>query len=193
MDYREIMESALEAMGNMAEINNPYKKGHHKRVSSLSGKIAEEMGIESDDIYLIRVAASIHDIGEIAIPIDILCKVTRLTHIESMLLKEHPEKSFSILKDLKFPGIVAETILQHHERIDGSGYPRGLKGNEILRSAKIISVADTVDAIISDRSYHYARPVEQALKDIEQENNVLYDPEVVDACTVLFRNKGFTL
>jgi len=193
MDYQKILESAFKAMGAMAEINNPYKKGHHKRVAFLSGKIAEEIGIDRDNAYMIRVAASIHDIGEIAIPVDILCKVTKLTHIEFILLKEHSEKSFNILKDLEFPGIVAEIVRQHHERVNGSGYPRGLKDGETLKAAKILSVADVFDAITSDRSYHYAKPVEQALKDIEQGKNVLYDPEVVDTCATLFRDKGLTL
>jgi putative two-component system response regulator len=193
MDYQEILESAFQAMGKMAEINNPYKKGHHQKVSFLSGAIAEEMGVDRENVYLIQVAAGIHDIGEIAIPIDILCKVTKLTHIESMLLKEHPEKSFSILKDLKISGIMAEAVLQHHERINGSGYPRGLKGDKILKAAKILSVADTIDAIISDRPYHYARSIEQALKVIEEEKDTLYDAEVVETCISLFRNKGLTL
>ncbi len=191
VDYRVAMEGILDIAAKLVEMHNPYKRGHHKRVAGLSYAIAEEMGLSKDVCYCLWITGSIHDIGEISVPVDILCKATKLTHIEFILLKEHPRHAYNMIKDVEFPWPVAEIILQHHERLDGSGYPSGLKDRAILVEAKTIAVADVLESMISDRPYHFAIDIDRALKEIEKEKGTLYDPFVVDTCTKLFRKKGF--
>ncbi len=137
------------------------------------------------------MAGSIHDIGKISVPAEILSKPTQLTDLEFSLIKVHPQISYDILKDIDFPWPVAEIVLQHHERMDGSGYPQGLKGDEILAEARILMVADVVEAIASHRPYRPALGIEKALEEIRQDKGILYDPGVVEVCLRLFKEKGY--
>jgi HD-GYP domain-containing protein (c-di-GMP phosphodiesterase class II) len=149
------------------------------------------MGLDSNQTDGIRMAGIIHDLGKMGIPAEILSKPTRLTEIEYRLIKTHPMAGYDILKDVEFPWPIADIVLQHHERYNGSGYPAGLKGDEILLEARIIAVADVVEAIASYRPYRPAQGIETALEEIVKNKGILYDPAVVDACMLLFREKGY--
>jgi putative two-component system response regulator len=192
MGREPVIEGLLKAMGRLAETNNTYKKDHHRKVAVLARAIAGELGLSSDSVSCIWVAGNVHDIGEILVPIDILCKATKLTHIESMLLKEHPLNGYDILKEIDFPWPVAETVLQHHERIDGSGYPGGLRGDAIGPEAKVVAVADVAVAVLSDRPYRYAMTLEKALVELTKNMTGMLDANAVEACVALFSEKGFT-
>jgi HD-GYP domain-containing protein (c-di-GMP phosphodiesterase class II) len=139
------------------------------------------------------MAGMLHDVGKISIPSEILTKPTQLTALEFNLIKTHPDSGYEILKDIEFPWPIARIVLEHHERVNGSGYPRGLKENEILLESKIMSVADVVEAISSHRPYRPAHGIEAGLQEIADNKGVLYDAEVVDACLRLFREKSYTL
>jgi len=184
-----IIQIAQEIIGK----RDLYTAGHQKRVADLAGAIATEMRLPEDHIDAIRMAAVIHDIGKIAVPVPILVKPGKLTKEEFALIKEHSRAGYEILKDIPSPGPIADIVLQHHERLDGSGYPQGLKGGQILQEARIIAVADVVEAIASDRPYRPARGIDTALDEIAQGKGRLYDPEAVDACLRLFREKGYRL
>jgi PAS domain S-box-containing protein len=173
------------------EARDPYTAGHQRRVTDLARAIAAELGLSADRIEGIRMASSIHDIGKISIPAEILSKPTKLTDIEFSLMKAHAQYGYEILKDVESPWPLAEVVLQHHERINGSGYPRGLQGNEILMEAKILAVADVVESMASHRPYRPAKGIDTALEEIEKNKGILYDAEVVDVCLRLFREKGF--
>jgi HD-GYP domain-containing protein (c-di-GMP phosphodiesterase class II) len=149
------------------------------------------MGLSADRQDFIRTASSIHDIGKIAIPSEILSKPTKLTDLEFSLIKTHAQSGYDILKDIEFPWPVADVVLQHHERMDGSGYPQGLKGDDILLEARILAIADVVEAISSHRPYRPALGIEAALEEIEKNKGTLYDNAAVDACLRLFREKCF--
>ncbi len=151
------------------------------------------MDLPSDMIEGIRVAAVIHDIGKVSVPAEILSKPGKLTQNEFELIKDHAETGYDILKDVEFPWPIAEMIRQHHERLDGSGYPRGLKGNDMLMEARVIALADVVEAIASHRPFRPAHGIEVALDEIRKNRGILYDPEVVDACLRLFTEKKYTL
>jgi HD-GYP domain-containing protein (c-di-GMP phosphodiesterase class II) len=180
-------------MAVVVETRDPYTAGHQRRVSDLARAIATEMNLSRGRIDGIRVMGSIHDIGKISVPAEILSKPTKLTDIEFGLIKAHSSAGYDILKEIEFPWPVAEIVLQHHEKLNGFGYPRGLKGNEILPEAKIICVADVVEAMASHRPYRPALGIEKALEEIFQNRGILYDPDVVDACLRLFREKGYVL
>jgi PAS domain S-box-containing protein/putative nucleotidyltransferase with HDIG domain len=190
---RKAMEGSVQAMALMVESRDPYTAGHQKRVSQLACAIAKEMGLPEDQIDGIRMAASTHDIGKIRIPADILSKPGKLEEIESMIVKAHPQVGFEVLSEIDFPYPVAEAVLQHHERMDGSGYPAGLKGDQIIIEARILGVADVVEAMASHRPYRPAIGIKEALQEISQNRGILYDPDVVDACTTLFQVNGFKL
>lgn len=162
-------------------------------LANLAAAIAMEMGFSEDQAEGIRMAGAIHDLGKISVPADILSKPARLSEIEYSLIKIHPESAYNILKDIDFPWPVALIALQHHERIDGSGYPGGLKGDDIMLDARIMAVADVVEAIASHRPYREALGIEKALEEISKNSGILYDSQVVDACLTLFQKKGFTL
>ncbi|MEP7112438.1 MAG: HD domain-containing phosphohydrolase [Ilumatobacteraceae bacterium] len=186
-----LTEASVDAIANAAEARDPYTAGHQRRVSELAVAIANEMGLEQDDINGIRIAAKIHDIGKLSMPSEILSKPGQLKPTELALLKEHAQAGSDIVRGIHFPWPIADMILQHHERINGSGYPRGLVGNEILLSAQIIAVADVVEAMSSDRPYRASKGLEAALDEIENRRGTLFDAKIVDVCLRLFREHRF--
>ncbi len=185
------MEDTISIMAKMVETRDPYTAGHQQRVSKLATSIAQEMILSPDKIEGIRIAALVHDIGKISMPAEILSKPCKLNEMEFDLIKNHPKIGYDILRKIDFPWPLAELILQHHERRDGSGYPSGLKGDEILLEAKIIAVADVVEAMSSHRPYRPALGIDRALEEISQNKGIFYDPEVVDACLRLFKEKRY--
>lgn len=185
------MYEVIDSLSNVIEARDPYTAGHQKRVTDLSVAIAHEMKLAPSLIDGIRFASQVHDIGKISIPTEILTKPSALTSYEVEMLRSHAQAGYEILKPLSFPWPVADIILQHHERLDGSGYPNALMENDILVEAKIIAVADTVEAMSSDRPYRSTKGVDHALEEIEINSGVLYDQEAVKACLDLFRNKGY--
>lgn len=188
---RTTLVGTIRAIALTVETRDPYTAGHQKRVASLARAIAQEMGLPKDTIEGIRMAAVIHDIGKISVPAEILSKPTRLTDIEFGLIKVHPEAGYAILKDIDFPWPVADIVLQHHERLDGSGYPQGLKGEQILLEAQILAVADVIEAMASHRPYRPSIGIDVALAEIEKNRGTFYNVKIVDACVRLFREKGF--
>jgi putative nucleotidyltransferase with HDIG domain len=185
------MGGVIQAMALTVERRDPYTAGHQRRVADLARGVAAEMGLPTHQIDGIRMAGLIHDLGKICVPAEILSKPGRLTEIEHTLIKDHPQVGFEILKEIEFPWPVAQIVLQHHERIDGSGYPSGLTANDIILEAKTLAVADVVEAMASHRPYRPTLGREMALKEISKNRGVLYDPDVVDACLRLLKEKGF--
>lgn len=181
----------ITAIGKVVEARDPYTAGHQQRVSRLSRTIAQKMGLDSHCIEGIRMGATIHDIGKINLPSELLTRPAQLNALEFELMKSHAEVGFDILKDIELPWPVADIAHQHHERMDGSGYPQGLKGDEICLEARIIAVADVVEAIASHRPYRPSLGVEAALNEISINRGVLYDSDVVEACLELFEEKIF--
>lgn len=192
--YRKLqktMQDTINIIAKVVEVKDPYTAGHQHRVSQLAARIAKELKYPPDKLEGIKIAALVHDIGKISIPAEILSKPTKLNEIEYSLIKNHSQIGHDIIKTIDFPWPVAEIILQHHERLDGSGYPQGLKGDEILPEARIMGVADVVEAISSHRPYRPALGIDAALEEITKNKGILYDPKVVDACLKLFKEKGF--
>ncbi len=188
---RKAMGGIIYAMGLALETRDPYTADHQRRVSNLARAIAAEMNFSKEDIDGIRMSGIIHDFGKISLPAEILTKPGWLTEFESGMIKTHPQAGYDILKTIEFPWPIAQIILQHHERMDGSGYPMGLSGDDILIESRILAVADVVEAIASHRPYRPALGIDKALEEISQKKNVLYDPDVVDACVKLFQEKKF--
>ncbi len=188
---RTAMESIVEALVLAIEKKDPYTSGHQKRVATFAGAIAKEMDLSQDQIDGVRMAAMTHDIGKNAIPGQILSKPAELTKLEMGMIKEHPQIGYDILKGIEFPWPVAQMVLQHHERIDGSGYPQGLLGDAIYLGAKILGVADVVEAMASHRPYRASLGLDKAMEEISKNSGILYDPDVVDAGLRLLREKGF--
>jgi HD-GYP domain-containing protein (c-di-GMP phosphodiesterase class II) len=186
------LEDAIHAMAAMVETRDPYTAGHQRRVAELATAIATEMNMESSRIDGLRMASMIHDIGKISIPSDILTKPAKLIDPEFDLIKTHPFSGHNILKDIDFYWPIARIVLEHHERMNGSGYPNGLKGEQILLESRILSIADIVEAISSHRSYRAALGIDLALEEITGNSGVLYEPEAVDACVRLFKEKRFS-
>jgi len=170
---------------------DPYTAGHHIRSAALAGDIAKEMGLPLDKIEGIHIAGRIHDIGKLCVPIEILVKPKELSEMEMSFVRQHSQKGYEILKDIDSPWPLSEIIYQHHERLDGSGYPRNLKGNEIIIEARILAVADVVESMASHRPYRPALGLEAALEEINRNKGKLYDSDVVDACLRLFQEKSF--
>ena len=189
---RKITGATIQAMAQTVEVRDPYTAGHQRRVADLARAIATKMGLTVDQIDGIRMAGAIHDIGKISIPAEILSKPGVLTPIEFSLIKTHSQIGYEILKDIEFPWDIAKMVLQHHERMDGSGYPNGLSGEEILLEARIIAVADVVEAMASHRPYRPAVGMDKALDEISSKSGRIYDPTVVDACLRLFQEQTFT-
>jgi PAS domain S-box-containing protein/putative nucleotidyltransferase with HDIG domain len=183
--------SIIRVIAGMVEKRDPYTAGHQKRVSELAWAIACEMGMTLERADTIRTAGIIHDLGKIVIPSEILSKPSMLSEFEFSLLKTHPTEGYDILRDIEFPGPVARIVLEHHERMNGSGYPNGLKDGEILQESKILIVADVIEAMASHRPYRPAQGIDKALAEIEKDRGTLYDSEVVDVCLRLFREKKF--
>ena len=190
---RQAVQATIQAMAMVVEARDPYTAGHQRRVSDLASTIATEMGLSSDRIDGIRVMGAIHDLGKISIPAEILSKPTKLNDMEFGLIKAHAQAGYDILKDIEFPWPVAEIILQHHEKLNGSGYPQGLKGDEILLEARIVGVADKVEAMASHRPYRPSLGLEEALADISQNRGTLYDADAVDVCMRLFHEKHYEM
>ena len=190
-NLRRTLGATIQAMAFTVETRDPYTAGHQRQVANLARAIATEMGLSEEQIEGIRMAAVIHDMGKITVPTDILNKPGRLNEHEFGIIKAHPEVAYNILKTIEFPWPIAQIIFQHHERMDGSGYPQGLSGEEIIVEARVLAVADVVEAMASFRPYRPALGIDKALEEISQDRGVLYDPEVVDACLKLFTEKGF--
>ena len=188
---RRSLEDSIKAIADTVEMRDPYTAGHQRRVGQLAVAIARELGLPEEISRGIELAASIHDLGKISIPAEILVKPAKLTGIEMMLLKNHARAGFDILKDIQFPWPIASMVLQHHERLDGTGYPQGLKGEQILTESRIIAVADVVEAMASHRPYRAALGIDVALEEIERGRGTAYDAAVVDACVRLFTEKRF--
>ncbi|MBA7558210.1 Cyclic di-GMP phosphodiesterase response regulator RpfG [subsurface metagenome] len=185
------MEATIYTISKIIETRDPYTAGHQNTVSQLAVAIAQEMKLPEDKIEGIRIAALVHDIGKINIPAEILSNPSKLNDMEFSLIKNHPKVGYDILRKIDFPWPVARIVLQHHERLDGSGYPQGLKVEKILLEAKIMGVADVVEAMSSHRPYRPSLGIDKALEEISQNRGILYDPEVVDACLKLFKEKEF--
>lgn len=187
---QELLDGTITIMETISETKDPYISGHQKRVAKLATDIAEEMKLPKDKIEAIDIAARIHDLGKINIPASILAKTGKLTDIEFSMIRTHPKLSYNILKKVKFSYPIAEIVHQHHERLDGSGYPKGLKGKDIRLEAKILAVADVVEAMCSHRPYRAALGVNKALEEVKKNSGILYDPDVVNACLKVFREGG---
>lgn len=188
-----VVDQTIEALGSVVETRDPYTASHQRRVACLACAIAEEMGgMGGLQMKSIRTAAILHDIGKLYVPFEILNKPGPLKDFEFALIKNHPQAGHDILKNIEFPWPVARIVQQHHERLDGSGYPTGLTGNTILPEACVIGIADVVEAMSSHRPYRPSKGIESALQEINQGRGRLYDPQAVDACLALFR-KGFVL
>jgi putative nucleotidyltransferase with HDIG domain len=187
------MQTMVQVLGLAVGTSDPYTAGHQKRTTDLTWALATEMGLSPEQIKGIRMAGMIHDIGKISIPREILSKTTKLSAVEFSLIKEHARQGYEILKGVESPWALAEMVYQHHERINGSGYPRGLKGDEIIIGARILAVADVVESMASCRPYRAALGIEVALDEIGENRGVLYDPSVVDACLRLFKENGYRL
>lgn len=192
-NLRKSLDVTIKTISRTIDSKDPYTAGHQQRVSDLARAIGSEMGLSQDCINGIRMAGIVHDIGKISIPSEILSKPGRLHCAELELIKIHPIIGFDILSSVDFPWPVAAAVLQHHERVNGSGYPYGISGTYILPEAKILAVADVVEALATHRPYRASVGVEVALDEVENKIGTLYDGDVVDACLSLFRNQGYAL
>jgi PAS domain S-box-containing protein/putative nucleotidyltransferase with HDIG domain len=185
------MEDTMQAMAMIVEMRDPYTAGHQRRVTQLACTIAEDMGLSSEKTTGLRLAGIIHDIGKVRVPSEILTNPNGLSEAERIIIKMHPSLGYDLLKTLNLPWPVADIINQHHERLDGSGYPSGLFGKDIIQEARILAVADVVEAIASHRPYRPALGINKALEEISKQKDILYDAEVVDSCMKIFRERGF--
>ena len=184
---------SIAALAATVEMRDPYTAGHQQRVALLAVAIAQEMKLPEAQVEGVHLASVVHDVGKINIPIEILSKPGRLSEIEFNLIKQHSQSGFNILKNIQFPWPIAQIVLQHHERMDGNGYPQGLKGEAILLEARIIAVADTVEAMASYRPYRPGLGIDAALEEIARSRGVRLDAQVVDACMVLFKERGYVI
>ena len=190
---KKALEGTVRAIASMVETKDPYTADHQRLVGDLARAIATEMGLSNDKVEGLSVAAIIHDIGKVSVPAEILSKPTKLTDLEFRLIKTHVQAGYDILKDIDFPWPIARMVLEHHERINGSGYPQKIRGENILLESRILAVADVVDAMSSHRPYRPTLGVDAALEEIEKNKGTLYDCAVVDTCLKLFREKGYLL
>ncbi len=190
---REALIGTVQSMASVVESRDPYTAGHQRRVAELAEAIAAEMGLPADQTEGIRMAAFIHDLGKISVPSEILCKPTLLRKAELELLRDHPKAGYDILKDIAFPWPIARIVLEHHEKLDGSGYPNGISGEGILLESRVVTVADVVESMASHRPYRPSKGIEAALAEIGENRGTSYDGAVVDACLRLFRERGFQL
>jgi len=188
---QKIIEDTANIITKVVETRDPYSTGHQQRVSKLATVIAREMKLPQDKIEGAKIASLVHDIGKVNLPTEIISKPSKLVEVEFNLIKNYPKVGYDILRKVDFPWPIAEIVLQHQEKIDGSGYPRGLKGDEICVEAKILGVANVVEAMSSYKSYRPALSIDEALAEIVKNKNILFDPEVVDTCIKLFKEKDF--
>lgn len=186
---KSVLSETVDALCGMIEMRDPYIAGHHSRVATLSTLIAEEMALDEDEIFGIEIAAQLHDIGMIYVPLDFLVRPSKLTEDEMKIIKKHPEVGYGILKRIDFAWPVADIVYQHHERVDGSGYPRKLNGSEIRKEAMIISVSDVVEAMTFNRQYREEHSLERALSEIKKYRGVYYCNDCVDACLKVFADR----
>jgi PAS domain S-box-containing protein/putative nucleotidyltransferase with HDIG domain len=189
---RQSLEGTIQAIASAVEARDPYTAGHQCRVADLATAIARGMGLEKEQVEGVHMGATIHDIGKIHLPAEILSKPSKLTDIEYSLIQGHPRIGCDILKNIEFPWPVADIVYQHHERVDGSGYPQGLKGEEICLEARIVAVADVVEAMASHRPYRPGLGIDKALAEIKRGRGSIYDAKVADACLRLFREDKFS-
>jgi putative two-component system response regulator len=190
---KKTLLKSVSAVAAIVELRDPYTAGHQQRVAKIAVAIARELNLPEAQIEGINLAAVVHDVGKISVPSEILTKPGQLSDAEFSLIKRHPEMGYEILKEIEYPWPIAETVRQHHERLDGSGYPLGLQGDEILLESRILSVADSIEAMASHRPYRAGLGIDRALKEIEKYNNTYFDAEIVAAALKLFREKGFSL
>ena len=190
---KQTMEGIIQAMALAVESRDPYTAGHQRRVACLAGAIAMEMGLADETVEGIRMASIVHDLGKISVPSEILTKPMGLTDMEFEIVKNHTLVGYEILKDIEFPWPIPSMVVQHHEKMDGSGYPHGLAGDAILLESRILCVADVVEAMASHRPYRPALGIQSALEEISKNKGRLYDPEVVEACMRLFQKKGYII
>jgi putative nucleotidyltransferase with HDIG domain len=190
-NLKEVMDGTIRAMALAVEMRDPYTSGHQHRVAQLAQAIAEEISLPADTIEGVYMAASIHDIGKISLPAEILSKPLKLTEIERKMIQAHSKVGYDILNGVDFSWPIAQIVLQHHERMDGSGYPHGLGGKEVLMEARIVGVADVVETMASHRPYRPAMGLDRALAEVLKNKGRLYDEKVVNACLILFNEKGF--
>ncbi len=188
---KKTLNDVIDTMAKIVEMRDPYTAGHQRKVADLATAIASEMKLEDTRIDQLRMAAAIHDIGKMFVPSDILSKPGKLSNMEFDLIKTHAQGGYDIVKGMDFPFSVAQAILQHHERLNGSGFPNRLKGEEMLLEAKILAVADVVEAMASHRPFRSALGIEEALEEISRNKGRLYDPDAVDACLDLFNSHKF--
>jgi len=189
---RTAFRQTVRALASMAEKRDPYTAGHQQRVAKLACAIGRELGLPEESLEGLEVAGTLHDIGKVYVPAEILAKPARLSHMEMGIMKSHSEVGFEILREVNFPWPVARSVLEHHERLDGSGYPGGLKDGDISREARILAVADVVEAMSSHRPYRAALGLTKALEEIRSGRGRIYDPEAVDACLAVMNSGGFT-
>ena len=188
---QKIIEDTANIITKVVETRDPYSTGHQQRVSKLATVIAREMKLPQDKIEGAKIASLVHNIGKVNLPTEIISKPSKLVEVEFNLIKNYPNVGYDILRKVDFPWPIAEIVLQHQEKIDGSGYPRGLKSDEICIEAKILGVANVVEAMSSYKSYRPALSIDEALAEVSNNKNILFDPEVVDTCIKLFKEKGF--
>jgi putative nucleotidyltransferase with HDIG domain len=187
---QKMMGDTVQAIALTVEMKDLYTAGHQRRVAKLAAEIAKEMKLSETQVEGIHISGLLHDIGKIAVPSEILSKPGKITEIEFMIIKSHTQVGFEILKNIEFPWPVAQVALQHHERLNGSGYPFGISGEEMLLESKVMAVADVVEAMCSHRPYRPALGVDKALEEVSKNKGVLYDSEVVEACLKVFK-QGF--
>jgi len=188
---QKLMQDNLNLLASVVEIRDPFTAGHQQNVARFATLIAEEMKLKQDVIDSIKVAATIHDIGKIKVPLEILSKGGKLLDLEMEIIKTHPLVGYELLKDIEFPWPIADIVLQHHERLDGSGYPHGLKDKEIMFEAKLLGLADVVEAITYHKPYRAGLGLSNAVEDIENNKGILYDPELVEVSIKLINEKNF--
>ena len=190
---RKAVETTLQTIAAAVETRDSYMVGHQRRVTDLACAIATEMNLSNRQINGLSMAGMIHDIGKIAVPEAVLNKPSKLTESEFSVIKSHPQVGYEIVKEIDFPWPVAQIILQHHERMDGSGYPLGLAGDQILLEARILAVADVLEAISSNRPYRPAHSIDIALEENTRNRGILYDKDAVDACLRILCGKGYKM
>lgn len=192
-NLQKSVKGTISLVASTVEIRDPYTAGHQRKVAALATEIAKEMGLSQPQTEGIRMAGLVHDVGKIFVPAEILSKQGKITDIEFAIIKTHAQVGYQLLKPIDFPWPIADIVHQHHERMDGSGYPRGLSGEEIILEARVLAVADVVEAMASHRPYRPALGIDKALEEINAKAGVLYDPAVVAVCLTLFEEKNFGL